>query len=69
MTLRDNAAVLPSGPDAVTVMVHFPAVSSYGVLYVPSSPTFAVTEGGAAGGAGVALLPPAGARTDRRRWR
>jgi hypothetical protein len=58
MTLRDNAAVFPSGPDAVTVIVHFPVVSSYGVLYVPSSRTFAVTDGGLGGGAGVALLPP-----------
>src|SRR6478672_5710844 len=57
MTLRDSAAVLPSAPEAVTVIAHLPAVSSYGVLYDPSSATFAVTEGGARGGAGVALLP------------
>src|SRR4029079_9733018 len=59
MTLRDKAAVLPPGPDAVTVIAHFPVVSSYGVLYVPSSPTFAVTDGGTGGGAGVALPPGA----------
>src|SRR6476659_5680441 len=58
MTLRANAAVFPSGPAAVTVIVHFPVVSSSGVLYVPSSPTLAVTDGGTGGGAGVALLPP-----------
>ena len=44
----------------MTVIVQRPAVSSNGVLYVPSSPTGTVTGAGVAGGAGVAPPAPAG---------
>src|SRR5687767_14368368 len=59
VTARVSDAVLPSGLDAVTVIAQRPAVSSNGVLNVPSSATGTVTGAGALGGAGAAA-PPAG---------
>ena len=45
---------MPSGLEAVTVIAQLPAVSSNGVVNVPSSATGTVTGAGTAGGAGVA---------------
>src|SRR3990170_6456650 len=60
VTARVSDAVLPSGLEAVTVMAHRPAVSSNGVVKVPSSATATVTGDGTAGGAAVAVpAPPA----------
>ena len=52
---------MPSGDDAVTVISHWPLVSSNGVLNVLSDPTGTVVGGGADGvaaGTGVAFAPP-----------
>src|SRR3990170_3626724 len=58
VTVRVSEAVLPSGLDAVIVMAQRPAVSSNGVVKVPSSATGTVTGAGTAGGAGEAAPAP-----------
>src|SRR3990170_1615758 len=54
VTARVSDEVLPSGLEAVTVIAQRPAVSSNGVVKVPSSATWTVMGAGTAGGAGVA---------------
>src|SRR5688572_1351491 len=58
VTARVSDAVLPSGLEAVTVIAHRPAVSSKGVVNVPSSATSTVAGVGTSGGAGVAAPAP-----------
>ena len=63
VTFRVSEVDLPSALVAVTVIAHFPVVSSSGVLNEPSSAGLTVTGLGAGGGAGVAFvdaLPSAG---------